>query len=143
IGMPFLYVIGRLFDDKKESSKELAALFQDDAEHPNEKPMVGFSVEGSKIPGAKEGMVLTRSIARKITVTAAPANKTCVAEMIPSPHAKKDDLDSIFKTESTQVEFFSPNSKYLEFLQKKEEDMDKNEGTSDLNKAIPSGWKPS
>jgi hypothetical protein len=141
--IPYLYILGRLFDDKKDSSREAAAIFLDDAQNPNEPKMVGFSVEGSKIPGAKEGMVLTRSIARKVTITTIPANKTCVAEMIPSPHAKKDDLDSIFKTESTQVEFFSPNSKYLDFLQKKEENMDKNEDSSDMNKSIPSGWKPS
>lgn len=141
IGIPFLYISGRLFDDKKDSSREAAALFLDDAQNPNEPKMVGFSVEGSKIPGAKEGMVLTRSIARKVTITTMPANKTCVAEMIPSPHAKKDDLDSIFKTESTQVEFFNPNSNYLEFLQKKEETMSKEENFSELNKALPSGWK--
>src|SRR5271154_3901861 len=40
--MPFLYCKVRLFDDKKESSKEVAALVKDDAEHPNEQPMIGF-----------------------------------------------------------------------------------------------------
>lgn len=140
-GIPYLYILGRLFDDKKDSSKEAAALFLDDAQNPSEPKMVGFSVEGSKIPGAKEGMVLTRSIARKVTITTMPANKTCVAEMIPSPHTKKDDFESIFKTESTQVEFFNPNSNLLELLQKKEENMDKSEELADLHKALPSGWK--
>lgn len=143
IGIPFLYIIGRLLDDKKQSSREVAALFLDDAEHPGEKPMVGFSVEGSKIPGAKEGMILTRSIARKVTITGTPANKTCVAEMIASPHAPKDELDSIFKAESTHVQFFNPNSKYLEFLEKKEETMNKQEKLEDLTKALPPNWKPS
>ena len=41
--------MGRLFDDKKDSSRELAALFIDDAEHPDEQPMVGLSIEGSKV----------------------------------------------------------------------------------------------
>src|SRR5271165_686061 len=50
--LPFLYCNVRLFDDKKESSKEVAALVKDDAEHPNETPMIGFSIEGAKI--AKE-----------------------------------------------------------------------------------------
>ena len=141
---PFLYISGRLFDDKKESSKELAALFIDDAEHPQEKAMMWYSVEGNQIKGAKEGMVLTRSIARKVTITTMPANKTCVAELLSSPGFKpKDDLESIFKKESTQVEFFEPDSKYLEFLEKKEEIMAKEENLSDLNKALPSGWKPS
>lgn len=96
--LPFLYVMGRLLDDKKESSREIAALFIDDAQNPDEHPMVGFSVEGAKID--KQGMTITRSIARKVTITNIPANKTCLAEMVPSDKSgKKDDLDDIFKTE--------------------------------------------
>jgi hypothetical protein len=122
--IPFLYILGRLFDDKKDSSKEAAALFKDDAEHPNEKPMLGFSVEGSKID--KKNMTITRSIARKITLTNLSANKTCVAELLPM--AKDDDfLDSIFKTEA--VEFFKPDGQYLKFLQKKEKEMNKEVGS--------------
>jgi len=102
---PFLYVMGRLFDDKKDSSKECAALFLDDAEHPNEHPMVGFSVEGSKI--SKNGMIVDKSIARKITITNCPANKTCVAELIPGPESKESAEDSIFKSEpSHTIELF-------------------------------------
>lgn len=96
--IPFLYILGRLFDDKKDSSKEAAALFLDDAEHPNEKPMVGFSVEGAKI--SKTGPTITNSIARRVTVTHCPANKTCVAEIVPTQEsAPKDDLSDIFKSE--------------------------------------------
>jgi GNAT superfamily N-acetyltransferase len=116
--VPFLYVMGRLFDDKKDSSRELAALFKDDAEHPNELPMVGFSIEGNKIPGAKEGMTITRSIARKCTVTVAPANKTCVAELMPSPKEHKENsIESLFKGE---MELFKFESTYEEILEKKE-----------------------
>jgi hypothetical protein len=93
---PYLYVMGRLFDDKKESSKECAALFLDDAEHPDEPPMVGFSIEGSKVD--KKGLVVTKSIARKVTITNMNANKQCAAEMIPAEPAKPDS-DSIFKSE--------------------------------------------
>ena len=101
---PYLYVMGRLFDDKKESSKECAALFIDDAEHPDEKPIVGFSIEGSKID--KQGMVVTKSIGRKLTITHAPANKQCVAELIPAEPQKMDE-DSIFKSEtSITIELF-------------------------------------
>lgn len=98
---PFLYVMGRLFDDKKPSAQECAALFKDDAEHKDELPMVGFSVEGSKVD--KKGIVVTKSIARKITVTGAPANKTCVAEMVAGPEAKQSADDSIFKSESSHT----------------------------------------
>jgi hypothetical protein len=97
---PFLYVMGRLFDDKKDSSKEVAALFLDDSEHPNEQPMMGFSIEGSKVE--KQGMIVTKSIARKITLTNAPANKQCIAEMVPAEPAKTDE-DSIFKSEPSYV----------------------------------------
>jgi hypothetical protein len=122
--MPFLYVLGRLFDDKKESSKEIAALFRDDAENPTEPKMVGFSIEGAKVN--KEGMTITRSIARKVTITNMPANKTCVAEMIPAKKTNRGDPDSLFKGE---IEFFSPNDKYLEFLQKREQEMAKDVGS--------------
>lgn len=127
---PFLYVMGRLFDDKKESAKECAALFIDDAEHPNEHPMVGFSIEGSKVD--KQGIVVTKSIARKLTITNANANKQCVAEMIPSK-PEKPDADSLFKNEpSVTIELF-----------------EKAEPMSDMKKALPpsppkkaAGFKP-
>lgn len=111
---PFLYIMGRLFDDKKASSKEVAALFLDDAEHPTEAPMVGFSVEGAKL-SAKEGMVITHSIARKVTITAVPANKQCLAEMLPIAETKKDDFASLFKGE-----LFKFEQSYGELLEKKE-----------------------
>ena len=100
---PYLYVMGRLFDDKKPSAVECAALFKDDAEHPDEHPMVGFSIEGSKVD--KKGMIVTKSIARKMTITGAPANKQCVAELVPNPDLKdpKTDSDSIFKSEPTHT----------------------------------------
>jgi hypothetical protein len=114
---PFLYVMGRLFDDKKPSSVEVAALFQDDAEHPNEPPMLGFSVEGARL-GEKKGMLVPRSIARKITITGIPANKSCVAELLPKSDKKdKNDFDSIFKGE---MQLFKFEETYGEILQKKE-----------------------
>lgn len=94
---PYLYVMGRLFDDKKESSKECAALFLDDAENPDEPPMVGFSVEGSKIN--KTGIIVDKSVARRITITNCPANKQCVAELLKPEEAQESDIDSIFKSE--------------------------------------------
>ncbi len=144
IKIPFLYIIGRLFDDKKSSSKEIAALLQDDAEHPDERPMIGFSVEGNKLPGAKEGMTITHSIARKVTLTHMPANKTCVAELMPkkSDKSKKDDFDSLFKGE---VEFFAPEPSYLEFLEKKEQILKKSTpvapAAAPKAPLVPQGWK--
>lgn len=143
--IPFLYVMGRLLDDKKESAKEVAALLLDDSQHPDEPPMVGFSIEGAKIE--KQGMIITRSIARKVTITNQPANKTCFAEMVPAKKTSRNDPDSLFKGE---IEFFNPNAQYLEFLEKREKDMQKDVGIgggafvgdslsmSELQKAMPS-----
>lgn len=118
--VPFLYVMGRLFDDKKPSSVEVAALFKDDAEHPSESDMVAFSVEGAKI--AKEGATIIRSIARKVTITHIPANKSCIAEMIPESKEKKgSSLDSLFKGEVSLFEF---ESSYVELLKKEELEKD-------------------
>ena len=100
--------MGRLFDDKKESSKEVAALFMDDAEHPEEPPMIGFSIEGSKI--SRTGITVDKSIARRVTCTGTPCNKACIAELVPNPDLKQEtDTDSIFKSEpSHTIELFQP-----------------------------------
>jgi hypothetical protein len=124
---PFLYVMGRLFDDKKDSAKEVAALFIDAAAHPDEPPMIGFSIEGSKVD--KKGIVVTKSIARKITLTGAPANKQCIAQLI-SAKPEKPDADSIFKSETV-----------IELL-KKAEPMKKAEESKPPNK-LPRGWTAS
>jgi hypothetical protein len=124
--LPFLYVMGRLLDDKKPSAVEVAALFQDDAEHPNEPDMVGFSIEGAKVE--KVGVVVTRSIARKCTITHIPANKQCIAEMLPMVSNKppKDDLSNLFKGE---MELFKFEPTYQEIMEKKEKDLKKDVGT--------------
>lgn len=124
--IPFLYVMGRLFDDKKPSSVEVAALFKDDAEHPHEQPMLGFSVEGARLE-KNQGMVVPRSIARKVTITNLNANKTCVAEMMPvKKAANSGDITSLFKGE---MELFKFEPTYVEIMEKKE----------DLNKALEAG----
>jgi hypothetical protein len=113
--LPFLYIMGRLFDDKKPSSVEVAALFKDDQEHPEEPDIIGFSVEGSKIN--KSGAVITHSIARKVTITAMPANKTCIAEMLPEKKVKVDpsDINELFKGE---MELFAFEPTYVELMEK-------------------------
>ena len=114
---PFLYVMGRLFDDRQPSAKEVAAIFQDDMAHPNEQQMLGFSVEGARL-GEKKGMVVPRSIARKITITAVPANKSCVAGIVPDKKASKDgELADMFKGE---MELFKFEPSYEQLLEKKE-----------------------
>lgn len=107
---PYVYVMGELFDDYKESAKEVAGMFRYDSDKKdqNERNVMNFSIEGAKI--AKEGINIVKSIARKVTITVLPCNKAAVAEMVPAKAAKpKNDLDSLFKSETDfQVELFKP-----------------------------------
>lgn len=99
--VPYLYILGELFDDYTDSARTVAGLFRYDLDHrgKNTKDIVGFSVEGATI--SKQGNTIVRSIARKITCTSLPCNKQAVAEMVPATGKKpKDNLDNIFKTES-------------------------------------------
>jgi hypothetical protein len=115
--LPFLYIKARLFNDKP-SSQEVVALFKDDAEHPSEDDMLGFSVEGNKI--SKNGAIIDRSIARLVTLANHPANKSCIAEMAPSKDSKvdPDDIRELFKGE---MQLFSFDPTYVQILEKKEE----------------------
>ena len=99
IQTPFVYILGELMDDYTDSAKEVAGMFRYDADRPEQNDVLGFSIEGAKI--AKEGMVVTRSIARKCTLTQAPCNKAVISEIVPAEAPNDDDeIHSIFKTES-------------------------------------------
>lgn len=138
---PYLYVMGELLDDYSASAKEVAGKFQYDLakKGQNEHNIFGFSIEGAKLD--KQGSVVTASIARKVTITVSPCNKACIAEIIPAEGQEsrvKDDLESIFKTESaSEIELFKSGKNdalYEDFLRKKE-DMGKS-----LSKAEGNGW---
>lgn len=117
---PYLYVMGELFDDYKDSAREVAGMFRYDADkkNQNERAVMNFSVEGAKIH--KDGMTITRSIARKITLTALPCNKVAVAEMVQveSKKPKKNDVDSLFKTEAIEIEILQDGPKLWNSLNK-------------------------
>jgi hypothetical protein len=112
-GVPYLYVMGELFDDYKESAKEVAGMFRYDADHKesNEKTVMNFSIEGAKIE--KQGMDILKSIARKVTLTALPCNKAAIAQMVSTAPAKpkKNSIDELFKTEEIKAEIFEPLQK--------------------------------
>ena len=102
--IPFLFCMVTLFDDFQPSAKEVAAIFEFDQKNPHLKPTLGFSIEGSK--QSKSGHVIDYSIARKLTVTAQPCNKTCEANKLDlSVPQSSDPLDFIFK--STEIELFN------------------------------------
>lgn len=116
--------MGELFDDYTEAAKDVAGKFRYDADKKgqNTRTVMNFSVEGNVLPNSKEGMMVVRSIARKVTLTGFPCNKAAVAEMIPVASKIDDDISSIFKTEpSSEIEIFKFESNYVEFLNKKEE----------------------
>ena len=103
---PYLYVMGELFDDYTEAAKDLAGKFRYDQDHKdqNQSTVNNFSIEGGKLE--KNGMDVAKSVARKVTITVTPCNKAAAAEMVPADTKQKDDINSLFKTESTQAEIF-------------------------------------
>lgn len=105
--VPFVYVMGELLDDYKESAKEVAAQFRYDHDHKDrdERSISNFSIEGAKID--KKGMDIPHSIARKVTITVHPCNKAAIAILKPNKDAvQKNEMDSLFKTETTEIELF-------------------------------------
>lgn len=109
---PYVYVMGELFDDYTDAARDLAGKFRYDSDRmdQNERTVMNFSIEGAYI--AKEGIEVTRSVARKCTITVLPCNKAARAEMVPSPEAgKKTDIDSLFKTERIEIELFKTEPK--------------------------------
>ena len=113
IQVPYLYVMGELFDDYKESAKDVAGMFRYDADKKGkqERNVMNFSIEGAKID--KQGMDILKSIARKVTITVLPCNKAAIAEMVvAATPKKKDDLSGIFKSEHfIEVEIFKSEMK--------------------------------
>ena len=125
---PYLYVMGELLDDYTASARECAGQMRYSKDNPDKQPLLGFSIEGSEIPNTRKGMVITRSIARKVTLTQAPCNSACVAEIYNAPEQKsqvKDDFDEIFKSQEEAITLFKSGEgekMYESFLAKKEAD---------------------
>lgn len=90
--VPFLYIIGELFDEEGHSAAiDIAAMLAYDEKlrqagklgKDGLKPVVNFSVEGAKLKS--EGNRITRSIARKVSVTVLACNKVCQAAIYKEP----------------------------------------------------------
>ena len=125
--VPFVYITAELLDDYCQSGKDAAGIlrYDHDKKGQNEHAILGFSVEGSEIPNTRKGQIITRSIARKVTLTASPCNSLCVAELlVETPKSQvKDDFDEIFKTEANAITLFKSGEGvkiYEEFLAKRE-----------------------
>src|SRR5690606_24170351 len=125
--VPFLWVMGELFDDVGHSeAMNIAAMIRYDMKAKAEgkytedmAQLINLSVEGAKLK--KEGNVVTRSIARKVSITITPCNKVAQAEAHqeqPAPKkegrkSKVPDL-SIFKSETLSL----PGADVTESLEK-------------------------
>jgi hypothetical protein len=112
--LPFVYVIGELFDAQGHTeAQNLAAMFRYDHENKdkNLNNVVGFSVEGGKI--STKDNVVTHSVARKVTIDTFPCNKIAIARLKPQTDASKNSIDDFFKSEGNfAVEIF--NGSYQE-----------------------------
>lgn len=123
---PYLYVMGELLDDYTASAKECAGQMKYSRDNPDKTPLLGFSIEGSEIPNTRKGMVITRSIGRKVTLTQSPCNSMCIAEIYEVPEQEsqvKDDFDEIFKSQEEAITMFKSGEgekMYETFLAKKE-----------------------
>lgn len=99
IKMPFIYVAGELFDSVGHTSAgEVAAMLrydQLDAMNKDAKKLINFSIEGTRVE--KTGQIITKCIARKVSITLTPCNKVCEAEEL--------KIDDGAKKESATGEF--------------------------------------
>jgi hypothetical protein len=99
IKMPYIYVAGELFDSVgHKQAGEVAAMVrydQLDAMNKDQKRLINFSIEGSRVE--KSGQIITKCIARKVSVTLTPCNKVCEAEELKvAPDAKKESDSGSF-----------------------------------------------
>jgi hypothetical protein len=121
LDLPFIYIVGRLFDAAgHEGAKALAAQIRDYQAH-GEPILARFSVEGSTIQ--PQGRTLKQTIIRRVAVTVRPCNRSCVSGLIYDPLAPegyekepgspsretKDFLEEVLKRSET----FHPNFRPL------------------------------
>jgi len=123
IDSPMLYIQAELFDGVgHRQASELASIMRYDAEQremgekvPN---VVSFSVEGSVLDKTPDSGVktITSSIARAVTVTIKPANKSAEAEIMPKTMKEKDPLEFLNRSEVPYIALTNSFKPILEFL---------------------------
>jgi len=119
--MPYLYIKAVMFDGFNHSgAQDAVAMLKFDKElnKDNTKQTVGFSVEGSKLD--KEGALIKKCIARKISFTNLPCNKACIAEILDTDSEEKPKLISLSdlklafkKAEDMEVDMKKNDKKYM------------------------------
>ena len=122
---PFVYILAELLDEFTESAKHVAGILKYDEKNrgKNGRDVLGFSIEGSRL-GEKKGMIVPRSIGRKVTLTCLPCNKMAIAEIVPEKPRKIRNLEDFFKTEpSVEIELLKTEDVIsLESLRKNQPD---------------------
>lgn len=127
---PFLYVKAELFDGVGHSgAQDIAAMlrYKNMDKGKKSRLIVGFSIEGGKME--KEGMVVTKSVARDIAITVKPCNKVCDIDII----KEEVDDDFLYKNQDFDCQILvkgegtlSKSLKYRDLI------------ISDIKKALPS-----
>lgn len=147
VKVPYLYIMAELLDDYCDSAKHVAGIlrYDRDKKDQNEYAIAWFSVEGSEIPNSRSNkQIVSRGIARKVTLTASPCNQGCAVEILENQKPQiKDDFDEIFKSEANAIEMFKSGEGtniYEAFLSKKEKSYCKiHKDKANLTKAIEAG----
>jgi len=124
---PYVYIMAELLDDYCDSAKHVAGILRYDKDHKeqNSHNIMWFSIEGSEIPNSRIGKsVITRGIARKVSLTSAPCNAAAAVEILENQAPKiKDDFEELFKSDQEAVTLFKNGEGeklYETFLAKKE-----------------------
>ena len=103
VKVPYVYIIGELFDAQEHPGAIAIASMMKYSKSKNEPMMIGFSIEGSTLE--RDGMNLTRTVARRCATTLKPCNKSAIADILESiPDAKKAMGSDGFKPLSKGME---------------------------------------
>ena len=122
---PYVYVMGELFDGVgHKGAQEVAAMFKYDAlarkNGRESKNVANFSIEGSKLD--KDGNNITKSLARKVTITTLACNKAAIAELFEEGKKteKSESILDFAKSESSSYEYLHKNAKIFNFPKPKQ-----------------------
>lgn len=99
VGLPFIYVVVRLFDEDGHPGAQAAAAIIRSCKAHNEPIMVRFSIEGSTLErDPRDQTHLKTSVARALAATVKPANRSCFTDVL-------EDSGSVAKAEHELAAF--------------------------------------
>ena len=119
---PYLYIKAVLFDKFNHAGAiDAVAMLQFDkasseSKSEESRQVAGFSIEGSRLD--KEGALIKKCIARKMSFTAYPCNKACIAEIL---EPAKDDKNKMISLADLKAAFKKAEESEMD-LMKEESD---------------------